>query len=106
MATYYDLNIQCPACIKDQGYDDQPPSQWYHAKCGGKIQIGDDAYFKCLSCGYSSHIQNWRYQCSRHTDFRPASAGSFANAVSISGQLVGKAGKKWLLSLIENLGDW
>ncbi|MDY7053847.1 hypothetical protein [Limnospira fusiformis] len=106
MATYYDLYIQCPACIKDFGYDSEPPAQWYHNNCGGKIQIGDDAYYKCLSCGHSSHIQNWVYRCSRHTDFRYTTAAHFANAVSVAGALTGKAGRQWLLNLITNLGDW
>ena len=42
MATYYNLNIRCPACIAN-GFSGGTPGQWYHVNCGGKIQIGDDA---------------------------------------------------------------
>lgn len=106
MATYYDLFMQCPACIKDFGYDDQPPGQWYHNNCGGKIQIGDNAYYKCLSCGKSSHVKNWQYACQKHTDYKSVSNAHFANAISIAGQITSKAGKQWLSTLLENLGDW
>lgn len=106
MATYFDLYIQCPACIKDNGYDDDPPGQWYHNNCGGKIQVGDNAYYKCLSCGDSSHIKNWRYACRRHqSDFRSTTVAHFANAIAIAGQITGKAGRQWLMTLLENLGD-
>jgi len=109
MATYYDLLIQCPACIKEKGYDSNPPGQWYHDGCGGKLQIGDNAYLKCakVGCGKSSHIKNWRYACQKHSsDFRPTTAAHFANAISISGQVTSVAGRQWLLTLLQNLEDW
>jgi hypothetical protein len=105
MATYYDLKIRCPACIAD-GESGGSVDQWYHNICNGKIQIGDDAYYKCLSCGYSSHIKNWRYACTAHvTDFRPTTTAHFANAISTAGQVTSVAGKQWLITLLENLGD-
>jgi hypothetical protein len=107
METYYDLIIRCPACIAE-GKHGGNPTQWYHTNCGGKIQVGDDANFKCASCSYSSHIKNWRYACQAHaTDFRATTSNHLASAVSTAGQVVGIAGKKWLINLLENLGeDW
>ena len=106
MATYYDLYIQCPACIADNGYDPNPPAQWYHTNCEGKRQIADNAYFQCVSCNHSSHIKNWRYACAQHkSDFRPTTAAHFANSIAIAGQVVGKAGRQWLVTLLQNLGD-
>ncbi|KOR37980.1 hypothetical protein AM228_04140 [Planktothricoides sp. SR001] len=105
MATYYDLKIRCPACIAD-GESGGAVSQWYHNNCGGKIQIGDDANYKCIKCNYSSHIKNWRYAHEGyHTDYRPTTSAHFANAISTAGQVASVAGKQWLITLLENLGD-
>jgi predicted RNA-binding Zn-ribbon protein involved in translation (DUF1610 family) len=105
MATYYDLIIRCPACIADGGSGDSP-SQWYHADCGGKIRVGDDAYFKCVSCGDNWHIRYSRYACREHeSDYRSTTAAHFANAISTAGQITSVAGKKWLITLLENMGD-
>jgi hypothetical protein len=103
MTTYHDLVMQCPACIAERGYDHEPARQWYHANCGGKIQIGDDAHYKCLSCGHSSHVKNWRYadSCSEMDD-RSNSYGHFANAISAAGQMTNLAGRQWLLTFLEN----
>ena len=112
MATYHDLFIQCPGCIREKGYDVNPPRQWYHASCGGAILIDENAYCRCVRCGDSSHIKHWRYACHINSmDDRPirdAHSGSschFANAIAISGKLTNKAGTQWFLNLIANLGD-
>jgi len=107
MATYYDLIIRCPACIAD-GLSGGTPHQWYHSNCGGKAQIGDDAYLKCVSCGQSNHLKNWRYACGEHeTDYRSTTSAHFANAISTAGQVTSVAGKAWLIKLLENMGeDW
>ncbi len=104
---YYDLLIRCPACLAD-GKDGGIPSQWYHNDCGGKMQIGDNANLRCEVCGdnSSSHIKNWRYRCSAHaTEFRATTSAHFATAASTAGQLTDIAGVKWLIRLLENLGD-
>ena len=107
MTTYHDLVIQCPAYIAKNGFDPKPPAQWYHANCGGKIQVGDNAYYKCLVCGHSSHIKNWRYACGINSmDDRPNIYGHFGNAVSVAGAFTGKAGRQWLLTYLQNLGNW
>lgn len=104
MPTYYDLKIRCPACAAD-GIN-TTISQWHHANCGGKLQIGDDAYIKCTSCDTKNHIQNWRYACEEHeADFRPTTAAHFASAIAMAGQITGTAGKKWLRTLLDNMGD-
>lgn len=108
MTTYYDLKIRCPACISE-GKSGDPVAQWYHANgCGGKLQIGDNAYLKCVSCGHTKHIKNWRYACPTHeSDFKPCTGASFANAISTAGQVTSIAGIRWLKTLMDNMGeDW
>ncbi len=106
MATYYDLVIRCPACLANNE-EPGPASQWFHAKpfCSGKIQIGDDAQFKCTSCAESFQIRTARYKCSKHTDYRQTTSAHFASAVSTSGQVASIAGSKWLIKLLQNMGD-
>ena len=105
MPTYYDTIIRCPACIAE-GRSGGEPSQWYHGECDGKLQIGDNAMERCVECGRSSHIKNWRYACEEHeTDYKPTTNAHFANAISTSGQLASIAGRVWLITLLENLGD-
>ncbi|MBB5869724.1 hypothetical protein F4553_003103 [Allocatelliglobosispora scoriae] len=106
MAQYFDLVIRCPACIAD-GKDGKVPAPWYHHSCGGGLQIGDDANYRCKRCNVSSHVQNWRYACEAHeSDFRPTSSAHLANAVSTAGQITSIAGRQWLLTFLQNLGDW
>lgn len=100
MATYYDLVMRCPFDTKGIAV------QWYHADCGGKIRIGDDAYLKCISCGCSYHLRYWRYRCHEsESDYRPTTAAQFASAIAMAGQVTSIAGKKWLMTLLENMGD-
>jgi hypothetical protein len=113
MTTYHDLVMQCPACIAERGYDPKPPRQWYHASCGGTILIGENAYCRCVGCGHSSHVKHWRYACHINLmDDRPtiaphfASSGHLAHVVSICGGLANRGGTQWLLTFLENLGDW
>lgn len=105
MTTYYDLKMRCPACIFE-GRDGGAISQWYHSNCGGKLQVGDNAYYRCQKCRHSSHVRNWRYSCSRHGDYRLTSSSHLANAISTSGQLVNVAGRLWLMEFLKNLGDF
>jgi hypothetical protein len=107
VATYYDLKIRCPACLAN-GKQSGPPSQWFHAKpgCNGKLQIGDDAQFRCVKCNEASHIKNWRYACESHqSDYRPVPAAHFASAIATAGQVTNIAGRQWLIDLLENMGD-
>jgi Ethanolamine utilization protein EutJ (predicted chaperonin) len=113
IATYYDLIIICPACLSEDKYPESA-SQWFHGKsgCGEKLQIGDDAQLKCVGCHESFHIKTARYDCKLHAiDFRPrtighSSTGShFASAISTAGRLTSVAGSKWLINLLENMGD-
>ncbi len=106
MAQYFDLVIRCPACIAENR-DGGVPSPWYHANCGGGLTIGDDANYRCKSCSVSLHVKNWRYACAAHeSDYRPTSSAHLANAVSTAGQITSRAGRQWLLTFLENLGDW
>ncbi|MBW6438263.1 hypothetical protein KZ829_31505 [Actinoplanes hulinensis] len=106
MAQYFDLVIRCPACIAD-GRDGGLPGYWYHHQCGGGLQIGDDANYQCKSCFQRHHVRNWRYACQQHeSDFRATTSAHLANAVSTAGQLTSVAGRRWLMTFLENLGDW
>lgn len=105
MTTYYDLVIRCPADIH-WGHPTNR-AQWYHANCGGKIQIGDNACYKCLSCGQKQHIKYGQYTCMNYEiDFKPMKAdNNYVTAISILGQVTSIAGGRWLRTLMENLGD-
>lgn len=108
MAAYHDLIMRCPACIENN-QSTGPARQWYHAKegCNGKIQIGDDANFKCTRCNESFHIRDARYACEAHqSDYRPTTSAHFASAISTAGQVTSIAGKQWLMRLLENMGDF
>jgi hypothetical protein len=105
MAVYYDLKIRCPACIA-VGLSGGVPSYWYH-DCGGRLQVGDNAFYRCSSCQHTSHIKNWRYACASHQgNYRETNVNHFASAISTASQLSGIAGKIWMLRLLENLGNW
>jgi len=106
MATYYELKIRCPACIS-MGRSGGTPSYWYHNDCGGKLEVGDDANYRCSYCSYKSHIKNWRYSCSSHQgNFQSTNSNHFATAIATAGQLSGVAGRLWMLNLLSNMGDW
>jgi len=106
VALYYDLYLRCPACLLIGG-NPGPPSYWYHANCGGRIQIGDDAHFRCARCWLDSHIRHWRYACGNHNcDFRNTTSGHFASAVSMCAQLTDRVGKQWILRMLTHLDDW
>jgi hypothetical protein len=104
MATYYDLYIRCPA---NHYHRNNSPSQWYHAGCGAKMQIGDDARLRCTN-GHSNHLRNWRYACQEHENtYLASSAAEFASAIATAGQITSRAGKSWLVRLLDNMGeDW
>lgn len=106
MATYYDLKIRCPACL-NMGLSGGIPSYWYHSDCGGKLQVGDNACYRCSGCGYTSHIKNWRYACASHQgSFRETRSNHFASSIATAAQFLNTGGRLWLLTLLENLGDW
>ncbi|OQW92358.1 MAG: hypothetical protein BWK78_01940 [Thiotrichaceae bacterium IS1] len=109
----YSLVIRCPACIAD-GNTGEWPNQWYHTDCGGEIQIGDDAHLQCVRCGKSSHIKEWKYNCTTHqvttkigcVGYHSTTSAHFASAISTAGQIASVAGRSWMLRVLENLGDW
>jgi hypothetical protein len=105
MAKYYNLRMRCPACIAE-GKPGGTIRQWYHANCGGRLKVGDNAFYKCSRCGHASHVKNWRYRCNGHGDYRRTSSAHLANAISTAGQLTNMAGRHWLMKFLDNLGDW
>lgn len=105
MAQFFDLVLRCPHCIS-AGAEPGPAGAWYHTGCGGTLQIGEDATYRCKSCSYTAHVKGWRYACEHHADYRPASSAGIASAVSTAGQITGIAGRQWLMTFLENLGDW
>lgn len=106
MVEYYDLWMRCPACIAD-GRTGGEPGQWYHSHCGGKLQAGDNACYRCSDCGTEVHVRDWRYACTAHeSDYRPTTSAHLANAVSTAGQITSRAGRQWLLRFLDCLGDW
>jgi len=104
---YYTLIMRCPACIAN-GKSGGIPGQWYHHNCGGKIWVGDDAFYYCETCSSRTHVKNWTYWCPEHSPGQFLGTGSshIANAISTSGQITSIAGRQWLMRFLENLGDW
>jgi len=106
MTTYYNLFISCPACIY-QGYLPGIPSYWYHSDCGGILEVGDNACYRCSWCGYTTHIKNWRYACESHQgSYWYTNSNHFASAVTMAAQVMNIGGRQWFLNLLCNLGDW
>ena len=90
------------------GSDPGPEAQWYHANCGGKMKVGNNAKYKCDACNHEQHVKDWRYSCASHEgDYRATSSAELASAISVAGQITGIAGKKWLMGFLANMGeDW
>ncbi len=106
--TYFKLRIACPVC-HDQGRN-TPQTFWIHYNCGGALYVGDNAHYNCDQCGTDSHVKNWSYGCPEHSgdrlEFIKASAQGLAQSVSTAGQMVSETGNKWLISFLENLGEF
>lgn len=122
MPTYHDLVVRCPACIADGKCSGQLKSgQWYHAVCNGKIQIGDNAFYKCASCKLESRVENWLYNCEKQTmipyfqfitssntnrkKFMPTTSANLALALSLSASVTYKGGVRWIKVCLDNLGN-
>jgi len=113
MASWYDLVISCPACIA-QNRGRPAPSHWYHADCGGMLKVSDEARLKCSKffCGRDAHFSNWRWGCPQHGDstqsgyYQNTNSTSVAAEISVSASMVSKAGKKWLMKFLDELGEW
>jgi hypothetical protein len=103
---WFDLIMRCPACLA-KGVDPGPEALWYHSLDNDKIQVGNNAEYKCTGCNYMSHVRNWRYACKLHeTDYRPTSSEHLANALSVGGQFASQGGREWLQRFLDNLGQW
>lgn len=111
MAIWADLKMGCPACVAE-GREAGPATQWYHAVCGGRMEVSDEARLKCGSCRAEDHIQNWRWGCPKHGDpahedyYRPTNASSVAAQISVAAAVCPKMGKAWLMRFLDNLGEW
>lgn len=108
---YTRLIIGCPACAANNG-DMGAPAQFYHAGCGGLMEVSDRANLQCSSCGKSAHVKDWRWGCPNHGDpqredyFQKSNSTSFAAQMSVAGALTNKMGRKWLMTFLDSLGDW
>ena len=97
------IYISCPACA-DDGYYTQK-TYWQHSYCGrGNIYLDEYANIYCSGCGHENHITKWSFKCpdGRH-DFRVPTTSGFAAVLTVSSQMVTKAGQKWLISALERL---
>lgn len=105
---YHPVIMRCPVSLANRKYPG-PNTQWYHAKCGGKMLIGNNAMFKCELCGFESHVKNWRYGSAQHQMQvkKNENDGHEANSLSIAGQICTHYGKQWLMEFLANMGeDW
>ena len=114
--TYFRLFICCPVCL-EQG-SQMMQSYWKHLdnNCNGDIYVGDNAYCKCLKCGRTSHVRNWKYLCPSHTNSIDtfmtdsdalvcADSEYVVMAVSMSGQMAQETGVQWLQRFFRNMGE-
>ena len=61
---------------------------WVHSGCGGYERLSEYGILRCVRCGRSSELVNWRFNCGAH-DFLPASLQGLLSAFSIMGGLQG-----------------
>jgi len=74
-----DLRIPCPV----GGCSNTTITNQTHT-CGGQIEISNQARVKCRSCGTTSHVRNWSFNCSNHQGYRTTSGtdlNSFKDAL-------------------------
>lgn len=111
MAIWADLVGGCPTCVAE-GAEAGPAVQWYHATCGGRMEVSDEARLKCGSCGTEGHIQNWKWACPRQGEpsykvyYCPTSVSSTAVSIAVGAAICPKMGKAWLMRFLDNLGAW
>ena len=88
---------------------------WYHANCGGAMEIGSKANYHCSKCDFKSHVRNWRYKCPSHgpsfgneEEFMPTSAPVLAQAIGQALELLGKAGLDFVQEFLIHLesNEW
>lgn len=111
--TYYQLYASCPECLYLG--KDAPRVFWKHDGCGGDMYVGDNAFYKCVKCGYTAPVVNWGYSCPNHsgdTDcFMKIKAAGLVGltspleeCVAIRGMLL-PCGLKWIQTFCANLSD-
>lgn len=112
--TYFQLYVACPVCF-EQGRN-TPRSFREHGNdnCGGDVYIGDNACLKCIKCQKSSHVKNCKFSCNVCHDGSDSKDSfvnfdcqedDFADAISITGQMVQECGQQWLMQFLANLGE-
>jgi len=111
MFTWTKLTMSCPACIS-MGLSPGPSTSWYHANCGGVIEVSKYAELRCSYCGIIKHFRYWRWGCPRHGNagkenyFQETNASSIAAQISISASLSPRMGRRWLMIFLDYLGEW
>ena len=111
MPLWTELIIGCPACVAD-GNEPGPATQWYHASCGGRMEVSDIAHLRCSECDAEYHVSNWRWGCPKHGDparedyYRSTNSTAMAAQISVAGALTTKMGRRWLMTFLDHLGDW
>lgn len=106
---YYELYMACPICTNRRQCD--AATYWKQSSCGGKIYVGDNANFYCEKCGERKHWSNCRFHHCHINESKvvineitfESPSVSFAEAISISGDLVIAAGLPWLTKLFHNI---
>ena len=110
---YFPLYLCCPICWEQGRYC--KPSYWQHAEnnCHGDIYIGDNAHFKCMKCGMTSHLKNWGYRCPSHSNssgfeirLLPVPIVSIIPIARSLSQMVTMTGQQWLMQFMNNVGEW
>lgn len=116
--TYFRLYIKCPVCL-ERGIgelDALEPILWSHdfkingTPCDGDMYVGDNAYYYCKKCGYTSHVVNWAYKCPRHSkdndEYVSSDLKYVASCLTVAAQItLGPKGVRWLRKFTIALDD-
>jgi len=62
-----------------------------HSGCGSLL-ISNKGNINCSSCGTSSTVRNWKFNCSYHSEYRTTSSISFLRSLTVAADLSSESG--------------
>lgn len=105
---YFQLVIPCPSCL-EKGLPTQTMA-WTHAKCGGDMYVGENAFYYCKTCGHTAPVLLWAYSCPNHHDgeFYKIKDGKFLlNAMVVGAEICKQdGGVKFMRKFTAAFDEW
>lgn len=101
------LEFPCPGI----GCNNKEIYTWVHSGCGGFQKLNTNLIIKCVKCGSSEKINNWRFNCGAHSGFEEGKYlccdfASVCDSLSIIGKLLkDKVDKNFILRLLGNMAE-